>query len=148
LQAGLNVKIAAMPAGEDPADLIRRDPAAWKEAVRSAVHVVDFYLAHLKKTATDARRFKLEASKVVLPYVAMIGNAIDQAHFVRRVADAIDVPEDAVRAELGKLKSSRPAPEGPGGGVSVSLERLLKALKNELGDGSAEDRAALVEADL
>jgi ribosomal protein S24E len=33
----------------------------------------------------------------------MIGNKIEQAHFVKRIADALQVPETAVAAELSKI---------------------------------------------
>jgi DNA primase len=149
LSAGLNVKVAAMPPGEDPADLIRRDSALWKQAIRDAVHVIDFYLAHLMKAGYDARQLKLEASRVVLPYVVQIQNAIDQAHFIQRVAEAIGVPEDAVRVELRKLEAGSVKQESGASNsnlqpsTSFSLERLLSALKEE-----TEDRALVIEADL
>lgn len=114
LATGLNVKVAACPAGEDPADLIKRDLELWKRTIKQAVHVVDFYLAHLASLGYDERKFKLEVSRIVLPYVAMIGNAIDRAHFVTRVAEALGVAEDAVRTELAKI-----AQGGAGDSVSV-----------------------------
>ncbi|XKT74412.1 MAG: DNA primase [Patescibacteria group bacterium UBA2163] len=106
LETGLNVKIATLPSGEDPADIINRDIDAWKSVIKGAEHVVDFYLSYLESLGYDERRFKLEVSRVVLPYVARIPNAIDQAHFVGRVAKALAIPEDAVVAELEKIKPS------------------------------------------
>lgn len=103
LKAGLNVKLATMPPGEDPADVVRRDPSVWKEAVKSATHVVDFYLSYLATSGFDERRFRLEVSRVVLPYIADIKNAIDQAHFIARVAEVLEVPARAVEIELEKL---------------------------------------------
>ena len=102
LQAGLNTKLALMPSGKDPADVIKDDPAAFKHAVREARHVVDFYLRYLAEAGYDARTFKLEASRVVLPFVRLVQNAIDREHFISRVAAALAVPEEAVRQELGK----------------------------------------------
>lgn len=107
LQQGLNAKVAPLPAGEDPADIIKKDPSLWKDSIRQSLHIVDFYIAHLKDAGYDERRFKLEVSRTVLPYVAQIKNAIDQSYFVGRVAEAIAVPEEAVRDELKKLTASR-----------------------------------------
>ena len=107
LSKGLNVKIAALPPGQDPADIIQSDAALFKDAIKGATHVVDFYLTYLKNLKYDERRFKLEVSRVALPYVARIANAIDQAHFVSRVAEVLRVPEEAVWGELKKL--SKPA---------------------------------------
>ena len=144
LKEGMDVKIAAMPPGEDPADLTRRDSKLWKEAVKGAQHIIDFELAYLKDSGYDPRRLALEATRVVLPYLTLVGNEVDRAHFVRKVADAINVPEEAVRAELGKLKAPPMSSEAEALSVHrVSIEDLLAAL-----NGETEDRAAIIEADL
>ena len=51
LAAGLEVKIAILPADRDPADLICENPAAWRQAVGDAVHVIDFLLTVLERSA-------------------------------------------------------------------------------------------------
>lgn len=154
LSEGLNVKVAALPPGEDPAELIRQSTEAWREAVKGAVHVVDFYLAYLKTLGYDERTFKLEVSHVVLPYVARVGNAIDRAHFVSRVAEAIRVPEAAVSEEVHKLMKGTPAraaPRRPGAlseensttrhepflSRGDTLERLLVGIMQSM-EGNAE----------
>lgn len=161
LDQGLNVKIAACPAGEDPADLIHRDASLWKAAVRAAMHVVDFYLTYIRDAGYDPRRRALEVSRTVLPYVAAVKNEIDRAQFTKKIADEIGVPEEAVRAEVKKLVQQ-------GGGVDVTtpsfepflsrggtLERLLAGVRAAQGDDTQlktllpeDQRAALVEADL
>lgn len=103
LQAGMNVKIAKFPAGMDPADLLSKTPELFKTAVREAMHVVDFYISHITDAKYDQRTFRLEVSRTVLPFIALIPNKIDQAHFVKRVAEALSVSEEAVKGELSKL---------------------------------------------
>ncbi|MDE2079218.1 MAG: DNA primase [Patescibacteria group bacterium] len=107
LPLGMNVKVAKLPPGVDPADCIKENPAVFKEVVKNALHVVDFYLAHLADAKYDPRTFRLEVSRVVLPYVAMIPNQIDRAHFVKKVAEALQVPEEAVTAEVLKVSGGR-----------------------------------------
>lgn len=105
LPVGLNTKIALLKDGKDPADAMQNDVSEFKSAVREAKHVVDFYLKHLADTEHDARTFKLEASRIVLPFLNLIQNAIDREHFVGRVARALEVSEEAVKQELTKLKN-------------------------------------------
>lgn len=107
LPRGMNVKVVRMPPGVDPADQIHTDPTAFKEAVKKSVHIVDFYLEHLRETLTDKRAYRLEVGRVVLPYIALIDNKLDQAHFVERVAEALAVSADDVRAELKKIAVER-----------------------------------------
>jgi|CXWL01.1.fsa_nt_gi DNA primase len=113
LGAGMNVKIAKFPAGQDPADLLLKSPDVFKTAVKEAMHVVDFYIAHITDAKYDPRTFRLEVSRTVLPYVGMIQNKIDQAHFIKRVAEVLSVPEEAVKAELSKLETSGVKADGP-----------------------------------
>ena len=111
LPLGLNVKITRLPTDEDPADVINRDLSVWKQSVKEAEHVVDFYLSQLAGAKYDDRTFKLEVSRVVLPYLPLIENEIDRAHFVGRVAQALSVPEEAVMAELKKVQAQTQKPQ-------------------------------------
>jgi DNA primase len=97
LARGMDVKVARVPVGKDPADCIKENVGLWKEAVRDASHVVEFFLARaLAEPATDERKRSLLVRDTVLPYVARIQSGVDQAHFVRVVSAAIGLAEDAV----------------------------------------------------
>ncbi|MEK9177477.1 MAG: toprim domain-containing protein, partial [Patescibacteria group bacterium] len=111
LAAGVDVKVAKLPPGVDPADLVKEDPAGYKDAIKNALHIVDFYLTHITDAKYDPRTFRLEVSRVVLPYIALIRNAIDRAHFVKRVAEALAVPEQAVASEVAKLGTPSAEPK-------------------------------------
>ena len=103
LDAGMNVKVVALPSGADPADLIGKNAEEFKACVRNAEPVIDFFVGYLQRTIKDERKRILEVGSVVVPLIARIKNALDQAHFVRRVAESIRVPEEAIRTELAKL---------------------------------------------
>jgi|TARA_Y100000310_G_scaffold63585_1_gene59029 DNA primase len=107
LGMGMDVKIAAMQEGVDPADLISKDVSEWKKVVKEAKHVVDFYLDVLSGKGRDERTYKLEVRRIVLPYVAMIKNKIDQAHFIKRISEKLGVSEEPVREELISLVNSK-----------------------------------------
>jgi DNA primase len=155
LPAGMNVKVAAFPAGEDPADVIKKDPEAFKSAIREGVHIVDFYLTYLKDAKYDPRTFRLEVSRTVLPYIALIPNKIDQAHFVKRVSEALSVPEDAVLEEVKKIQKGADKKPGASSASALppaepflsradNLERLTLGfllLFTEKGDTEAVSRA-------
>lgn len=103
LARGMDTKVAALPAGLDPADAILKDPVLWKDAVKHAVHIVDFYLAHVETMPhKDARARLFAAQKLVLPFIARIQNAMDQAHFIHKFSDRFSISEDAVRVEAKK----------------------------------------------
>lgn len=127
LRIGMNVKIAKLPPEKDPADVLLEDKEIFRDAVKGALHVVDFYLAHIADLKYDQRTFRLEVSRIVLPYIALIPHKIDQAHFIKRVADAIAVDESAVRAELKKVNTVEPLRSESGMAQSAKERVFAKA---------------------
>ena len=104
LRAGMDVKIATLPEGSDPADTISNDLDSWKKAIREATHVIDFLLARVGRLyGADDRKFKQKVRSDVLPYASLIGNKIDQAHFIGKIARALSVDESVVLEELAKV---------------------------------------------
>jgi len=104
LSRGLDVKVAEMPPGEDPADMIEKDPANFKKVIGHSVHVIEFLLHVLKQEITDERSFKLRAREEILPFILLLPSRIDQEHFVSLVADSISSTADAIRFELDRLR--------------------------------------------
>lgn len=103
LSLGMDVKVAKLEAGADPADLVAKDLAAYKKNIANSVHIIDFQLAALKAEGGDERHYKLKVREEALPLLAIIPNAIDREHFVDRVAEAIKTKREAVLIELNRF---------------------------------------------
>jgi len=103
LARGMDVKVAHMPDGEDPADMIQKDPASFKQAIGAATHVIEFLLDVLEGQKLEERTFKLKAREEILPYVIKIPNRIDQEHFENIIAGRLDTTKDAIRFETERL---------------------------------------------
>ena len=108
LSLGMDVKVARLPQGVDPADLIKEDGGAWKVAIRESVHIIEFYLQQLHEVARDARAYKLKVEEVVLPFISHIESPIDQAHFIQMVAQELGTSIDVVQDALSRRKDSDP----------------------------------------
>lgn len=104
LARGLDVKVAELPLGEDPADMIQKDGAQFKQVIGQSVHVIEFLLHVLRREETDDRSFKLKAREEILPFILLLPNRIDQEHFVGKVAETIGTTVDAIRFELDRLR--------------------------------------------
>ncbi len=106
LSAGFDVKIAALPEGTDPADMLASgEIEAWKKTIKDSQHIIDFLLQLCRRKSKDERAFKLTVQKEILPYLLDIESEIDKSHFVQKVAAQLSVGEEAVRRELSKLKA-------------------------------------------
>jgi DNA primase len=104
----MEVKLAELPAGTDPAELILKEPEAWKDSLRDAVHLVDFYLDKLIKDKLEPRKLAKEVEKKVLPYVAMIQSSIEQSHFISQIAKRAGIREEALWNDLKKIPRGIP----------------------------------------
>ena len=129
LRRGIDVKVAAMPDGADPADMILADPKSFKTAIGKSTHVIEFLLAHLRKTVEDDRAFKLRAREEIVPFVTLIPNHIDQEHFEKVIADSLGTTKDAVHFEVTRLN-----------------EEAAKAHKVSVGGAAEQKREPVVVA--
>ena len=111
LRRGLDVKVAELPLGKDPADMIVENPAEFKKVIGHSVHVIEFLLHVLRREIEDERSFKLKVSAEVLPFILLLPSRIDQEHFLGKVAEAISTTVDSVRYELDRLREQQ-APAG------------------------------------
>jgi DNA primase len=113
LGRGLDVKVAEMPLGKDPADLIQANPVDFKHIIGKSVHVIEFFLHVIKREVTDERAFKLKVREEILPFILLLPSRIDQEHFVGKVAEYIHSTTEAIRYELDRLREDRKnAPNG------------------------------------
>ncbi len=104
LKRGIDVKVAEIPLGKDPADLILEDPAKFKQIIGKSVHVIDFLLHVLTREEKDERALKRKTRTDILPFLLLLPDRIDQEHFVGIVASAIKSTTEAVRFELDRLR--------------------------------------------
>lgn len=107
LARGIDLKVARLHGGKDPADLVAEDPALLKKDIKEARHVIEFLLEILKEEARDERTHKLRARDEVLPYLLLIDNQIDRDHFAKIIATAVDTSIDAIRLETARIENQK-----------------------------------------
>ncbi len=120
LRRGIDVKVAAMPDGADPADMILADPKSFKTAIGKSTHVIEFLLAHLRKSVDDDRTFKLRAREEIVPFVTLIPNHIDQEHFEKIIADSLGTTKDAVHFEVTRITEEAAKVHKVGAGLAAA----------------------------
>ncbi|MEJ0054129.1 MAG: DNA primase [bacterium] len=106
LSAGLRVKAVRLPKGEDPADLISRDPKEFKQRVADAASIIEFFLSVLAEAEKDKHRLVMAAEKIVLPLLAAVRSPLEREHFVGIVARTLETTPEAVRAALPRQSVS------------------------------------------
>jgi len=102
LQVGFDVKIAVITE-KDPADLIKKNPERWEEAVAGAKPFITFYLDTIVAKFKDIKDARKEVEKKIIPLLAKIKSEIERSHYVKETAKAIRLQEEPVIEELKKL---------------------------------------------
>ncbi len=110
LALGMDVKVAALPQGEDPASLLLKDKDAFKAALKNSKHIIEYYLDILSReysdndpSGTDSVKFKKAVEAEVLPYVASIDSAIERSNFITKVSIKTGISEPDIRTETDKI---------------------------------------------
>lgn len=104
LAQGMNVRVAAIPDGKDPADYIHAHESGWSEVIAHSAHIIDYYMSELAGKGYDARRFREEVGEKVLPLLLEVQSKIEQAHFIIEIARKLGVPEAAVWEDVKRIQ--------------------------------------------
>jgi DNA primase len=111
LQAGMQVKVAQLPHGSDPADLISKEGAeAWRGVIRGAKDIITFLLDVLAAHAKDAMQLRRSVETIVLPFLADMQSPIAREQYEGEIAKRLGVSVDAVRASADKAPKAPPTP--------------------------------------
>jgi DNA primase len=105
IRKGMDVKIAVLPEGKDPADVILQDKEGWRQAIRNAVPAIEYFISWSKAVHPDPRKQGHAIRSHVLPLITAIDSSIDAAFFVRRVAESLGIPMEAVWADIRSVQS-------------------------------------------
>ncbi len=109
LSLGMDVKIAILPEGLDPADLIFKNGTdAWKTAIKNSKHIIEFLLEKiLKNFDGDSRRIGREVKEKILPYINALSSSIEKAHFLKRTSDLTSISINALEEDLKRIEQEQ-----------------------------------------
>ncbi len=96
LSLGMDVKIADIVGGKDPADLVKEDVELWRNVIKQAKPVIEFELANVLKETTDSRKVPRELRERVFPFIVSIESSTDKSYFVKMIADRANIDEQAI----------------------------------------------------
>ena len=102
LSQDMSVRIARLPKGMDPADVARKDPSQWVDAVKNAKQVIDLYLELLPSLHKENSELRAKVTEVIVPFVALLKSPIDQGHYVGEIAKLLGIKEEPVWDEVKK----------------------------------------------
>lgn len=104
LSLGMEVKIAEFKDGKDPADIILQDKELFKQAIKSSMHIIDFYLSKILAEKLGSRKIGAEIREKILPFLVLIESNIEKAHFVKKISEKTGISENAIWDDLKMIK--------------------------------------------
>ena len=144
MQAEMNIKVIELPAGKDPDEFIKNNPAGWPQAVKTAKPMMRYYFdktfSKLNKNEYEGQR---QIINILLPIMAKFGSKIEQDFWLKKLGQEIDVKENFLREKLNQIISSgrlaaekkRKPPqlgEGPGGTGTAKISQRENQAGQEL----------------
>lgn len=145
LTKGMQVKVVVLPDGKDPADIITEDAKKMPTLVKESLHVVPFLVSHILGHAGNEQAAFVEVESRVLPLVRSVQSPLEREHFVRTVADMLNVDTAVVHEALTRggekgsvlAQSVGSTPEATAGSVRrieiiVALSELYPEFKEQI----------------
>jgi len=110
IEEGMTVKVVSLPEGFDPDLFVRKNGIGnFKEKINQAENLFDYKLKVLKsRYSTKDIEAKALISFEMLLTINRFKNAILKAEYIKRLAQELDVREDALLQELSKIKKAKP----------------------------------------
>ncbi len=128
------IAIVALPAGDDPDSIIRKDPDAWEQTVDSARPYIEFLISNTvagvdKNDATAKRRAIAELA----PILHRIPDPVSRAHYAEFLARELGSRYAIVQAQVDRpsarpINSGKSYPDSETREATVSPEDHLIAL--------------------
>ncbi len=107
LPLGLNVKVATLPDGEDPADVITRDPEEFRSIIKNAKHVIEFVTERILQKESDSHKQIQHLEKFVMPYLKYVRSHVERSYFVSYLAQKTGLKEDTFWLETTSPEPSQ-----------------------------------------
>lgn len=104
LSCGMDVKIAEIPKGYDPADLILKNKDEFKTVLKNAIFLIDFLLNRAEAEIKDKKKLWENIKTKILPYVYLLDGNTERSRYVKKISDLINIKEDFIWDDLKKVK--------------------------------------------
>ncbi len=115
---GMDTKVALLPEGKDPADVIREGGDTWQKVLRTTKPALEFFTSRIRAESSDDRVYHKRVRDELLSLVALLPSAIDQEHALKTLERETGVNAESWKHDLEQIVRE-PRPVGV-----VQTERL------------------------
>ena len=120
------VRVARLPEGKDPDEVVRESPDAWREAIRTALPIVEYLIDHHARGAdlrtTGGRARFVDA---ILPTLRTVRNPILRDGYLQTLRQVSGVEERVLLEALHRAPDGGRGGSGPADGGRISADAVM-----------------------
>ncbi len=107
-KVGVSLQIITIPSGKDPDELIKQDISQWEAIITQPKYAVDWLIERYStELDLDSAQGKRAFTDVVLRVVRQLPDAVEQDHYLGRLAGLLSVNKTALLAKLQGVADER-----------------------------------------
>ncbi len=104
-QLDFEVGIVTFDYAKDPDEAVRKDQKLFKKTLNKPIPVYDFLIQMFQKKYPDDSPFnKRKIGDEIIPFIERIHNPIVQSHYVKKLAEFLNVNESSIQILMRRLR--------------------------------------------
>ncbi|MFA5777299.1 MAG: DNA primase [Parcubacteria group bacterium] len=104
-QKDINVSVITLPEGKDAAELVQKNPKKFVETMDKATPIMEYFFNnYFEKYNKNKVGDKKIIAAELLNIIKNFGNAIEKNHWIKKLAQKLDVPENILIETLKKTE--------------------------------------------
>lgn len=140
--AEVSLRIAVLPPGKDPDEVILKDPAQWERLLREAQDLVEYlFVTAPRRWPLATSQGKAQAAEHLYGIIAALGNPFEEERQLRRLAEALGVSLATLEASVGR---PRPRPRQRGAAAPPRAQASASPFEAQRRDALEEYLLALL----
>jgi DNA primase len=103
-----DIRIVSLPPDRDPDEVIRESPSRWAQLIAQAKPVMDYYFQALTADLDlGTAKGKVEATRILGPLVAEVGDRVQRTHYLQQLARMVQVDERTLWQQIRQSASGK-----------------------------------------
>ncbi len=104
----VSLSVIALPAGKDPDELIQQDLKLWENAITKHTYAVDWLITRYQEQLDlESGQGKRRFSDLLLPTIRGLKDAVEQDHYLQKVAKITGVRVEALHTKFATNSSDK-----------------------------------------
>jgi len=100
LSLDMQIKIADLPNGNDPAEIILGNPEDWKKIIKESKNVISFELNKILNSINDNRIIGKKIRENIFPLIVLIKSSIEKRAYIEEIRLKTGIPTEDIISDL------------------------------------------------